>query len=278
MRQITLTDKQCDEFNERGYIGLGVITTEEEIALMRGIYDELFAEKAGWNDGNLFDFASDEKDGEVKLPQMLKLSHYAPALAQTQFRANCEYIARQLLGPQAELVFEHAIRKPPRVGPATPWHQDEAFFNGLTDYESITFWVPLQDATIENGCMRFVPGSHRGPLFEHRSINDDPKVHGLECPEVNEATAVHAPVPMGGATIHHYRTLHAAGPNTSDGPRRAYALGFGVHGRRKPQPEFAWNVNKQTARQSRAAVAERKLSIKRVFRAVRKRLRFAAMW
>ena len=254
-----LTDQQVEAFGRDGYLSLDAITTPDEVAVIRDIYDRLFAERAGWRDGNLFDFAGTEDDGEVKLPQMLNLSKYAPELARTRFRANAEAVAKRLLGPEAELVFEHAIRKPPRVGPPTPWHQDEAFFNGQTDYESLTIWVPLQAATVENGCMRYVPGSHVGPLVPHRSIGDDPRVHGLEAVGVDEAAAVHAPIPAGGAAIHYYRTLHAAGPNTSEQPRRAYALGFGVRGRRAPQAEFPWNAQKCTARQGREAEAKRRL-------------------
>ena len=254
-----LTDAQVTAFGRDGYTAVDAITTADEVAVIREIYDQLFAERAGWRDGNLFDFAGAEDGGPVKLPQMLNLSRYAPALARTDFRRNAEAVAGQLLGPGAELVFEHAIRKPPLVGPPTPWHQDEAFFPGDTDYESLTIWVPLQPATVANGCMRYVPGSQIGPLHEHRPIGDDPRVHGLEAAGVDEATARHAPVPAGGAAIHHYRTLHAAGPNTSGEPRRAYALGFGVRGRRRPGPDFPWNAVKHTARDDREAESKRRV-------------------
>lgn len=255
---VTLSPDQVAAFERDGFLGLSAISPPEEVATMREIYDRLFAEKAGWRDGNLFDFAGDEADGKVTLPQMLWPSKYAPELHQTQAFANAFAVAKRLLGPKAELVFEHAINKPPLVGPPTPWHQDEAFFNANTDYESLTIWMPLQDATVENGCMRFVPGSQNGPLVPHQSIGNDPKVHGLEAVGIDENTAVHAPVPTGGATVHGYRTLHAAGPNTSNDFRRAYAMGFGVRGRRKPQPDFAWNLGKQTARAERAATAQPK--------------------
>lgn len=273
MAELRLSEDQRATFERDGYISVPALTSPDEVEQMRAIYDRLFATKAGWSDGNLFDFAGDEADGKVTLPQMLWPSKYAPELHKTKAFANALAIAKALLGEKAEIVFEHAINKPPLVGPPTPWHQDEAFFNSNTDYESLTIWMPLQPATVENGCMRFVPGSQNGPLVEHQSIGNDPKVHGLEAVGIDENTAVHAPVPTGGATVHGYRTLHAAGPNTSTDFRRAYAIGFGVRGRRTPQPEFHWNLNKQTARSLRAASAPKKRTVRGMAVAMKRRLK-----
>ena len=52
------------------------------------------------------------------------------------------------------------------------------------DYNSISIWIPLQDATVENGCMWFIPGSHTQEVVPHHTINHDPRVHGLEMDQV----------------------------------------------------------------------------------------------
>ncbi|MDB6042320.1 MAG: Deoxyhypusine synthase [Gammaproteobacteria bacterium] len=62
------------------------------------------------------------------------------------------------------------ILKPAHQGGATPWHQDEAYRVAPDfDYRQVSIWVPLQDATLENGCMMYIPGSHRSGVLPHRS-------------------------------------------------------------------------------------------------------------
>lgn len=87
-------------------------------------------------------------------------------------------------------------------------------------------WIALDDATVESGCLHFVPGSHRFAVLPHRHIGDDPSIHGLAADGVDASGAVAVPVAAGGATIHHCRTLHYSGPNRTAQPRRAYTHEF----------------------------------------------------
>lgn len=272
-----LTPEQIATFREQGYIALESMTTAEEVAQLRGIFDRLFGNNVGWEKGSQYDLAGTDEGGRPKLPQILNPVEFAPELAQTQFRANALAIATQLLGEGTEPWFEHAILKPPKYGAPTPWHQDEAHRNDAgIDYEQISIWMPLQEATMANGCMQFVPGSHRGPVLEHQSPNSDPRVMALECIGAFEkAEAVPCPLPAGGATVHHCRTLHAAGANASDMPRRAYILAF--RGPVKPSADFkgyAWNNEKRTAAQARREAWEnRGGALGRVTRETRRRVR-----
>ena len=84
----------------------------------------------------------------------------------------------------------HLIFKPPRHGAATPWHQDEAYWDTNLDYHAVGAWVPLDDVDVDNGCLWFLPGSHRGEVLPHRHLGDDPTVHILEVVEpVDTSTA-----------------------------------------------------------------------------------------
>lgn len=250
----TLTPLEIAQFQENGYLSIPQITTPQEVAWLREIYDRLFERRAGWENGDFFDFAgTDNPERAATLPQLLDPSRYEPALKTTLFRTNALAIAKQLLGPSAELVFEHAMLKPANTGGETPWHQDEAFFPKFTNYQSITFWMPLQPVDATNGCLDFIPGSHKGALLAHRSINNDLRIHGLEAEGADGSQRVTCPLQAGGTTIHHSRTLHHAGPNLSDGPRRAYALGFGVRSKNLTlRTNFLWNANRATARAKRA--------------------------
>jgi ectoine hydroxylase-related dioxygenase (phytanoyl-CoA dioxygenase family) len=257
---VVLTQEQIDFYHREGYLALDAITTPEEVEWLRGIYDRLFASRAGREVGDQFDLGGTDEEGkEAVLPQILGPSKYAPELKEGLFRTNAFAVAKQLLGPEAEPMGEHAILKPARTGAETPWHQDEAYWNPELDYTSFSLWIPLQEATLENGCMQFVPGSHMQQVVTHHTINHDPRIHGLEVDEIDTSRAVACPIPAGGATIHHNRILHYAGPNNSDIPRRALILMFGVKPTKRDEGrDFYWNAQKQTPADQRAAASRKK--------------------
>ncbi len=241
---VALTQDQIDFYQREGYLTLPQITTKDEVQWLRGIYDKLFASRAGRDEGNQFDLGgSDEEGKEAKLPQILNPVKYAPELAKGLFRVNALAVATQLLGNECGDRGEHAIMKPARIGAETPWHQDEAYWGDEWEYQSMSIWIPLQPATLENGCMWFVPRSHKSEIVPHHSIGHDVRVHGLEM-DLSR-------------TIHHNRTMHYAGANKSDHPRRAYILGFGLPNKKRATPgNFYWNKMKQTARDERAKAAQ----------------------
>lgn len=255
---VTLTQEQIAFYHREGYLALEAITTQEEVAWLREVYDRLFAERAGREFGDQFDLGgTDEEDKPAVLPQILNPAKYAPELKQGLYRVNALAIARQLLGPEAQYQGEHAIFKPARYGAETPWHQDEAYWNPAMDYNAFSLWMPLQEATLENGCMQFVPRSHTWDVLPHHCIANDPRIHGLEVDAADTLTAVACPLPPGGATLHHNRTLHYTGPNRSEIPRRAYILGFGLPATPAKEPrDYYWNRMKQTPREQRAQAAQ----------------------
>jgi ectoine hydroxylase-related dioxygenase (phytanoyl-CoA dioxygenase family) len=252
-----LTESQIEFFQREGYLAIESLTSADEVLALQAVYDRLFSERNGREIGDHLDLVShDDDDHESALPQVLNPSKYAPELATSALRVNAERIARQLLGPHAEYRFDHAIRKPAMHGAATPWHQDEAYNAPEMDYNDISIWVPLQPATLRNGCMQFVPRSHRWDVAAHQPIGNDPQITGLEVahPHGYDQAAVACELPPGGATIHHCRTMHYTGPNLSDQPRRAYIMGFGAPPTPRAAPrDFEWLRRQQTAWQERNA-------------------------
>jgi ectoine hydroxylase-related dioxygenase (phytanoyl-CoA dioxygenase family) len=240
-----------------GFLLVKGLSSIEEIASLRAPFDRLFSERRGWNAGDLFDMVErDDAQQELALPQLVRPSKYEPLLRQSKLASSARTIAEQILGSKLENDLEHAIYKPPVSGAATPWHQDDAFHRkGSGVPESISIWMPLQDVTLENGCMQYIRGSNLGPLYPHRSPRNDPRIHGLETVSIPDLTnCVAVPVRAGDAVIHLSRTLHSAGVNYSDQPRRAYVLGFSVRARRDQvlTRDYPWNLEKQTAREKRA--------------------------
>jgi hypothetical protein len=252
-----LSEDQLVALRRDGFLLVEGLSSEEEIASLRPIYDRMFSERRGWDAGDLFDMVgTDSPEQELELPQLVWPSRYEPLLRQTKLASSARSIAEQILGPKLENDLEHAISKPAFGGAATPWHQDDAFHRkGSGVPESISVWMPLQDVTLESGCMQYIRGSNLGPLYPHRSPSNDPRIHGLETvspPDLTNCVAV--PVRAGDAVIHLSRTLHSAGVNTSDQPRRAYVLGYSVRARRDKvlTRDYPWNLEKQTAREQRA--------------------------
>jgi ectoine hydroxylase-related dioxygenase (phytanoyl-CoA dioxygenase family) len=238
-------------FRKNGYVVARNITTPADLDALRVVYERMFYNKTGLADGNFFDLVSADRDAKV-LPQMTDMVRYEPNLRDTLLWRNVGFVARQLIGPTADYVYDHGIRKPPK-GPATPWHQDYAYYDIFTRYRSLTFWAPLHDATIENGCMWFVPGSHLGPVLPHQPLDKDPRIHAIEI--VDPAAykeAVPCPINAGDCTIHHPLTIHGTGPNLTGEPRLAYAVAFGIITKRSLiRREFSWNARKETERRRR---------------------------
>lgn len=255
---VKLTNEQINFYHREGYLAIDTITTLEEVAWLREIYDRLFAQRAGREEGNQFDLAGADEEGvAASLPQILRPDKYAPELARSLCRVNALAIAKQLLGAEAEYHGEHAILKPALHGAETPWHQDEAYWDPDLEYNELSVWIPLQEANLENGCMHFIPGSHKLEVMPHHTINHDPCIHGLEIDKIDASKAVACPLPPGGATFHGPRMLHYTPPNRSAIPRRAYILGFGTPAKKRATPrDFYWNRIKKTAREERLIKAQ----------------------
>jgi hypothetical protein len=229
-----LTRDQVRRFRKEGFLRIEEFAPLEEVEALRPIYDRLFRTKAGWDEGNYFDLASPEAVGRAyAVPQMLQLSKYAPELLSSAIMRRGRALARQILGGTAHLDLDHAVYKVAGSSAATPWHQDEAFWDGRYDHDGLSIWIPLQAVDAESGCLQFVPKSHRREVMRHRPIGGDPRVHGLEVPSFAPEVAEVCPLPLGGATVHHARTLHYSAANTSSTDRRAYILTFSGRKRRR---------------------------------------------
>lgn len=251
-----LTPHQIRSFHLDGFLSITEpIADERELAWLREVYDRMFSARAGREEGNQFDLAgSDEEGKEAVLPQILDPAKYAPELNEGTYLSVASEIVRQLLGDEASIGIAHAIFKPAGVGAATPWHQDEAYWDPTLQYKTVSAWMPLQEATEENGCLWFVPGSHEWEVAPHQSIGGDVRVHGLEMIDPpSPSEAVCCALPPGGLTIHRNRTAHYAGPNVSGTPRRALIMMGGLDAvAYRGERFFPWNERKATARDARA--------------------------
>jgi phytanoyl-CoA hydroxylase len=117
------------------------------------------------------------------------------------------------------------IFKPPRIGGEVYCHQDSTFV--YTEPEScVGFWFALEDATIDNGCMQFIPGEHKKPLRERHYRGPDGKLifETLDDTPFPEESRLAAEAPTGTLVIFDGRAPHLSGPNLSAKSRHAYTL------------------------------------------------------
>jgi hypothetical protein len=249
-----LDQEMINRFNADGFLSFDTGLSEAEIASLRRTLMTLHKDNVGFEQGASFD-AMGADDGQVpaRFPQILHPRSFAPELIGTRFFTLAHGIAEQLLGPGVRFKADISLMKPARIGGPTPWHQDEAFQDPAFAYQEVSFWLALQPTDESNSCMAYIPRSHRGPVLPHGFPNDDPRIHALECLSgFDPAKAVSCALPTGGCVIHNGRTVHGAGPNTSDSDRLAYVLIFD----RVPTPAkepryFPWRERQQTARAER---------------------------
>ena len=248
--RLPISETSIAEFRDRGFTCVEEICEKSELLVLRSALERLFSLRMGVREGTYYDMVGQGQDPQTapKLPTLVRPSRYAPELLELPCLERATRIAQCLLGDSAVLSFEHAILKPARYGAPTPWHQDEAYrLEAGFKYEQVSIWIPLNDATVESGCLQYVPGSNLGAVLPHRSHENNSRVYALECAAPIPADRI-APLPVraGGCALHAGRTLHYAGPNLTDAPRYAYILEFEVPPRPLPAGrEFSWHQDRQ---------------------------------
>ena len=136
--------------------------------------------------------------------------------------------ASQIIGPDLLVWSCGFFIKEPDSASYVSWHQDLNYW-GLDGDQEVTAWFALTPATVENGCMRFVPGSHRKKDVPHVDsfAPDNLLTRGQEIAvEVDEASAVNVLLRAGQASFHHGHMFHASGPNKTKSRRLGVAIRF----------------------------------------------------
>jgi phytanoyl-CoA hydroxylase len=119
---------------------------------------------------------------------------------------------------------DQALIKEPYSNP-TAFHLDVPYWS-FTSADAITIWLALDDATVENGCLHYVPGSHLARKFDNVGITSRLGSLFEVYPEWAEVAPVPCPVPAGGALFHNGLTFHGAGANMTPGRRRAMTCAY----------------------------------------------------
>ncbi|MEM7025896.1 MAG: phytanoyl-CoA dioxygenase family protein [Pseudomonadota bacterium] len=151
-----------------------------------------------------------------------------------------------LIGPElTSNPIQHVRIKPPSVElhageirahiTSTDWHQDRAVTLEEADRtRMVTAWVAVTDATVENGCLQVIPGSHRGQMMPHCP---QPQV-GIPAKLFDQSMAKPLPIRSGGAILFHPLTIHGSLANTSQQVRWSFDLRYNVTGEPTGRPMF----------------------------------------
>ena len=110
-------------------------------------------------------------------------------------------------------------------GNATAWHIDTPFWS-FTHREALSIWIALEDVTIENGCLWFMPGSHRDTEFGEPGISVSMGDIFNKYPKYHDKTPIPSVIKAGSCSFHNGMCLHAAGGNMTPGTRRAMTCAF----------------------------------------------------
>ncbi len=231
---MSISLEQATQFRTDGYLAVSDALTTAALEEVRQVLDPLFASPERLSHGVYQDLAVGERmtsSPRARSPEINRVLRLRPELARTEAFLTCKRIAEAIAGRTMLYSFDHAIYKAPHNEAATPWHQDQAYTGHRRSLDTIHFWIPLQEVTEENGCMHFVPGSHRIAMRSHtRSTGGSPTLTAAIDAEVVAKARVCA-LPAGGITLHTPLTLHYTGPNRTCQTRRAWVVHFGPFGR-----------------------------------------------
>jgi ectoine hydroxylase-related dioxygenase (phytanoyl-CoA dioxygenase family) len=213
---VNLTDEQVRCFQTEGFLSLGRLTTDDELAWLRDVYNAVVKEKTGCSPDELARVIG--RHGPLSLVTIVSPEGIAPVLKNTLFLRNArKAVARLLAVEETRLLSGWRIFcKPPRGG-ETPWHQDAAY--RPPPHSGASVWMPLDPATDESSCLSYIKRSHKGEIRSHHFFHDH-----LTTDDVDLSQSVTCPLAAGEALAHHCRTLHYAGPNKTERPRRALVV------------------------------------------------------
>ncbi|RYG67187.1 phytanoyl-CoA dioxygenase family protein [bacterium] len=119
---------------------------------------------------------------------------------------------------------DQALIKPP-FGNPTGWHLDNPYWSFYSK-NSISIWVALDDATKDNGCLYYLPGTHKTASYKNAGIGKNQADLFKVYPEWKVLKSVACPAPAGTAVFHNGLTAHGAGANMTNGQRRAMTCAF----------------------------------------------------
>ena len=213
----SLSPEQVTFYDENGFVVLEPAFTESELDALRRAADELLAQSGPvLPDNPRLQIESEQIDAQPVVRKIEPIIDVVPALGDLVYDRRMTGPVAQIFGEEVFLFEDKLNYKPPFIGSHYPLHQDYAYWQAHTD-RLVTVTLLLDDATAENGCLRFVPGSHKQGLMPRD--NDHPR-HIQEAID-DPSISVDAPGLAGSLVIFSCYTAHHSFRNRTDTGRRA---------------------------------------------------------
>lgn len=222
---MTVVDSEdlLSRFETDGYVLLPGFLSAEELGEARQNLDRFIADEVpGLPAQHAF---YEDKSRPETLKQLQNLHTYDPFFGRMTVGSRFEDLATLLMRDRAVAQNLQYFNKPAGVGKPTPAHQDGFYFM-LEPCVAVTMWLALEEVDEENGCVRYVPGSHRRGMRSHQRTNTLGFSQGIADYNDSDGDAeVMMPAAPGDLLVHHALTIHRADGNNSVNRSRR-ALGF----------------------------------------------------
>jgi ectoine hydroxylase-related dioxygenase (phytanoyl-CoA dioxygenase family) len=219
-----LSDEQIRFFDEQGYVhGIRVLSDEQAEVLREELHD---LQNPHYPGNELFhEYHSNESADPARvLFHALGAWRIKPGFHDLLWHPGFTVPASQLLRGPVRFWHDQLFCKPAHHGGVVAWHQDYSYWTRTQPMQHLTCWIALDDATLENGCLQYIPGSHRWPLLPITGLAGDMQaIRSVLTPE--QAERFEHPVAVelkkGEASFHHPLMVHGSFTNTTDRQRRA---------------------------------------------------------
>ncbi|MBN8851516.1 MAG: phytanoyl-CoA dioxygenase family protein [Sphingobacteriales bacterium] len=233
--QYMLTSEQVEAFKRDGFVGGIKILTEEQVERLN---EELVKLQSVDAEGRklFYHYESNESEDPSKvLFHAIGGWRVTPGFHDLIWSPAYRMAAYQLLGQSFRLFHDQLFCKPARHGGVVAWHQDFSYWTFTKPMHHLTCWIGLDDANKENGCLYFVPRSHKWGLLPITGLTGDMDavteiLNAEQRADFEEKVANE--LPRGYASFHHPLTMHGSYANHSDRPRRAIVLNAMADGTR----------------------------------------------
>jgi ectoine hydroxylase-related dioxygenase (phytanoyl-CoA dioxygenase family) len=225
---LALSQEQIDFFNENGYLAGIQMLDAQQIDYLRNELADLVADAQPAH--NLFyEYHSNEStDPQTILFHALGAWRVSSGFHDVLWNPRFLKAASQLFGNRSVRFWhDQLFYKPAKKGGVVAWHQDYSYWTRTKPIAHLTCWCALDDATEENGCLQYIPGSHKWGLLPKPVIAGEFEgIKGFMTAQQKQAFENPALVPAkaGEAIFHHPLTLHGSGENKSTRPRRAFVI------------------------------------------------------
>jgi len=215
-----LSAGQVDAYREEGFLIVENVLSADEVTALRAVTDG-FVERARAvsEHDDVYDLEPSHSADEPRVRRIKSPHAQHDVYAGIMRHPKVLGILQQLVSPAIRFDTSKLNMKAAGYGAAVEWHQDWAFYPHTND-DLCAVGVMMDDCAIENGPLLCVPGSHKGPVFDHHSDGYFCGAIDPETPGLAVETAKPCIGPAGSISIHHARTTHGSALNTSDKMRR----------------------------------------------------------